>query len=320
MTATWTLDVAPALRELPLEDAPTLLDEHGPVFVLGCPRSATTFLSRCLSGFSGVEEFVGVLAPPRMMHLLGRCSDRDITQQIMLSLRDTFWNAFWRRRYFRTERLTQWLRGNLQLRALLRRPTMEGALLCYKEPFLCFACEVFAEHFPHARFIHIIRDGRDNADSLERCYPDALSDPVLRSELLARNKVSEIGTWEVIDDMCVPWWIPAEYRHRFATLDRYERHVLLWREMTARARRLRTMIPLRYLELRFEDIVDDPVRAGRQVGEFIRRPVTRRVLRRLRRARGQSVAIGRRNQSASRIAAANKIAGSLLEELGYSQS
>ena len=59
---------------LPLEDSPYLLDEHGPLFILGRPRSGTIFLSKCIADIPDVEEFVGVLAPPRIMHLIGYAS------------------------------------------------------------------------------------------------------------------------------------------------------------------------------------------------------------------------------------------------------
>src|SRR5258707_711384 len=81
-----------------------------------------------------------------------------------------------------------------------------------------------------------VRDGRDNADSLERTYPDALSDEVVRSDFLSRNKNAEIGLWERRDGVNVPWWVPPADAAGFGTMSRYERCMLLWREMTRRAR------------------------------------------------------------------------------------
>src|SRR5262249_52261834 len=118
-----------------------------------------------------------------------------------------------------------------------------GALFCYKEPFLCFPAEKFARYFPNARFVHIVRDGRDNADSLERTYPHALSDPVVRNDFLSRNKNSEIGLWEKLDGVNVPWWVAPADAARFGRLSRYERCVLMWREMTRRARVLSRVVP-----------------------------------------------------------------------------
>jgi hypothetical protein len=302
---------------LPLEDSPYRLDDHGPVFILGCPRSGTTFLSHCLAAVGGVEEFVGILCPPRMCHQVA-IEDRPEREAMLLSaIQDVFWSAFWRRRYSRAERAVQVLRGRLSIRAALRSPSVEGSLFCYKEPFLCFAADKFARHFPKAKFVHIVLDGRDNADSLERTYPDALSDSVVRCDFLSRNKNSEIGPWEKIDGVNVPWWVPAEDMPTFGRMSRYERCVLMWREMTVRARELGRLVPERYFEVRYEDLVRDPCGRGQAMVAFLGREYGRRTHRAFTRAFAGSVAISRRNQSAERLRAADAIAGSLLWQLGY---
>lgn len=303
---------------LPIEDSPMALDHFGPIFILGCPRSGTTFLSRCIAAFPDIEEFVGILAPPRIMHFLGECRDDQVAEQVLLSLRDTFWNSFWRRRFYRDERLVQLLRQNIDVSHFLALPKLDGALFCYKEPFLCFAASRFAEHFPNSKFLHIIRDGRDNADSLDRTYPHALSDEVLRSDVLSLNKNSEIGAWTNVDGLNIPNWVPKGETATFASLSKYERNVLMWREMTIRARDLRTQLGGdRYLELRYEDLVSDPVKHGDAIGAFLGREVTPQVVKRLNKAFKNSTGISKRNQDAQKLERTKALAGKLLSELGY---
>jgi len=43
--------------DLSIEDSPYLLDNYNPVFILGCPRSGTTFLSTCIASIPNIEEF-----------------------------------------------------------------------------------------------------------------------------------------------------------------------------------------------------------------------------------------------------------------------
>jgi hypothetical protein len=304
-------------NELPLEDSPFLLDEHGPVFILGCPRSGTTFLSACLAAVRGAEEFVGVLCPPRLCHLIAT-EDRPDREAILLSaVRDVFWNALWHRRYSRAERAVQVLRRRMTLRTALRPPSLDGTLFCYKEPFLCFAANKFAAHFPKAKFIHIVRDGRDNADSLERTFPHALSDSVVTDDFLSGNKNSEIGLWDKLDGVNVPWWVPSADADRFGRLSRYERCVLMWREMTRRARAVGRIVTNRYFELRYEDLVRDPQHWGQKLVTFLGREFDSRVRRAVGKAFAGSVAIARRNQPTERIRDAEAIAGPLLRELGY---
>jgi hypothetical protein len=306
-----------AVHPLPLEDSPYRLDEHGPVFVLGCPRSGTTFLTECLGAVRGVEEFVGILCPARMCHVLATEDRPDREELLFAAVRDVFWTAFWRRRYSRGERVAQFLRKRLWPRASLFSADRQGALFCYKEPFLCFAADKFARYFPRAKFVHIVRDGRDNADSLERTYPDALSDEVVRSDFLSRNKNAEIGLWEKRDGVNVPWWVPAADAAGFGALSRYERCVLLWREMTRRARAVGRLAPDRYYEVRYEDLVRDPDAWAGGLLTFLGRDYDRRARRAFGRADTGSVGIAGRNQLPDRLRQADAIAGPLLRELGY---
>jgi len=306
------------LNELPLEDSPFLLDEHGPIFILGCPRSGTTFLSHVIGLLEDVEEFVGVLVPPRMMHRIGRdmSEGRDV-RELTTCARDVFWQAFWRRRLFFNERLSRAYTNRQPLR-LLRRGTMAGSVFSYKEPFLCFAAKAFAEEFPRARFVHIIRDGRDNADSLERTYPHALSDEVLRDVDLAQNKCSEIGAFRVHEGVCVPWWVEIESERRFIDASRYGRCIWMWREMTSRARALGNVVDsTRYFEIRYDRMVSDPIHEAEGLLGFLGGTLTHDAKRKLRSSFTRSVGIAAQRQPPERLNEAVKIAGDLLEELGY---
>jgi hypothetical protein len=287
------------------------------VFILGCPRSGTTFLSGCLAAVAGVEEFVGVLCPPRVCHLIATEDRPDRLRPLMAGVRDVFWLAYVRRRTSHAERLLAVLRRRLSPLGVFGPGAVAGGLFCYKEPFLCFPADRFAAACPTARCVHIVRDGRDNADSLERAYPDALSDDVVRSDFLTRNKNSEIGPWRRAGGVNVPWWVPADDAGPFGAMSRYERCVLLWREMTARAMALGRIAPDRYIELRYEDLVRDPVGRGRALVEHIGRPFDRPARRAFERAFARSVGVARRNQPAELTRKAADIAGPLLRTLGY---
>ena len=289
-------------EDLPLEDSPYKLDEHGPIFILGCPRSGTTFLSNCIAAISGTEEFVGVLVPPRLLHLIGHPMSNDIRPQLLDSVRDIFWLSFNRRVFERSQRLAQFAKRNLSVREYLSEPALEKRLFCYKEPFLCFSANYFAEAFPNAKFIHIIRDGRDNADSLERRYPNALKDEVLSSEALSQNKVAEIGFWRRINDFNYPWWLPVDEEQPFRAMTKYGRYVRLWREMTERACKLsRQLPPNRYFELQYEEFVQAPLEYGRALGQFLGTSNSALFERKLKQAFKSSIRISSRNQNTDKL-------------------
>lgn len=305
---------------LPLEDSPNRLDQHGPVFILGCPRSGTTFLSKTVGLIDDVEQFIGVLAPARLLHLIGEKQSRgQPVSDVMACVREVFWQSFWRRRYYPSERLIRRLMSRRFLWKLLDSPSLENAIFCYKEPFLCFAATSFADEFPQAKFIHIIRDGRDNADSMERKYPDALADHVLKDPRLAQNKNSEIGPFRQFDNWCIPWWVEQDDQEKFVRASRYARCVWMWREMTERARALRRHAGEdRYLELSYERFVQQPVDEAQRVLDFLERPMSRATRRKLRSAYGSSVGISAERQSAEKRREAQVFAGDLLQRLGYS--
>jgi hypothetical protein len=305
--------------QLPLEDSPYRLDEYGPVFIVGCPRSGTTFLGESIGAIRSIEYFPGVSVPPRVMHLLGHGAAQHADNgQLLRVVRDILWQVLWRRRLATSERLVQWLKGNVDFAGAVNKERMKNVLLCYKEPFLCFAMHDFANHFPNSRFIHILRDGRDNADSLERCYPDALSDRVLNNPLLAENKSSEIGLWRPYEEWCVPWWVAGGAEGSFLSASRYARCVWMWKEMVSRAIDVgQSLGPQRYLELRYESVVTDPEEAGRSVMQFLGVRSAGRFMNRLRKAYRTSVAVSRSHQPIERLEEARTIASSLLSRLQY---
>ena len=306
------------LEKFHLEDRPSCLDDHGPIFILGCPRSGTTFLSECMSGIPGICEFVGLLAPPRLMHVLGRNKGVFGSSEILDVVRDIFWQHFWRGIYTKGDRVKRWLQGKIGLFEMFATPNLEGKFFCYKEPFLCFAVDPFAISFPKSKFIHIIRDGRDNADSMARTYPYALSDEVLTSDFYSLNKNSEIGFWIKEDGFNFPWWVPKNEWAKFREMSKYQRCVRLWVEMTARARSLReTLPPDRYLEIRYEDFVSKPFEIGKKILDFLGSNDSPKFNKNIGKANINSVNIAMKNQGKSEIAKANEIAGELLLKLGY---
>jgi hypothetical protein len=306
---------------LPLEDSPYLLDRHGPIFIVGSPRSGTTFLSSCIASINRVEQFAGVLAPPRLMHLIALRSSqscREDCQHLLNVMRDVFWQAFWRRILFRTERVAQVFARRKSLRWALMRPTLDGRLFCYKEPFLCFAVDEICNYFTAAKIVHIVRDGRDNADSMLRSYPHALCDEVLGDLWLATNKNSEIGIPRAFGKHYVPWWIEAGEEEQFLHCSQYGRCIWMWREMVSRVIACGRQIgPERYLELRYESVVREPLKNAERILNFLKLSASGSLLNRLKRGHSASIGIGRKRQTANALNDAGRIAGPLLDTLGY---
>jgi Sulfotransferase family len=305
--------------KLSLEDSPFLLDEHGPIFIVGCPRSGTTFLEDCIAAARQVEAFTGVLVSPRLLHLVGdRASRGEDVAPLLLAMRDNFWQAFWRRVFFFSERVGEVAARQKPLSNLFQRPHLDGISFCYKEPFLCFAIDQVAQHFPKAKFLHIVRDGRDCADSLERTYTAALSDEVLTDERLAQSKNSEIGVYRRWEKYFMPWWIPTGREAEFISHSTYGRCVWMWKEMVARAANCgHTLGSTRYLELSYNELVSAPREHSQRIVDFLHIGDMPRLVKRMDRALTTSVGINKRRQTQERIDEANQIAGDLFRQFGY---
>jgi hypothetical protein len=308
----------PSNPDLHLEDSPYLLDEHGPVFIVGCPRSGTSFLSKCLGSLDDVEAFSGGLCPPRMCHMLSVETDESRRLELLATIRDSLWFALWQRRCFRSNRLLQFFEGQKGISNVIGKASLDGVLLAYKEPFLCFPLERVVDHFPASKVIHIVRDGRDNADSLMRTYPNALSDRVLSNDFLTLNNNSEIGMWKKgRGGKNVPWWVKPEQEEEFLAASQYERFMMLWCVMTKCVLDVQPRIADRFLEVKYEAFVADPMAWGKRIAEFLGVPEGGRYRSNLRKARTSSVAISKANQPPEVIDRGTTAALPCLRRFGY---
>ncbi|HBL12049.1 MAG TPA: hypothetical protein DD379_11685 [Cyanobacteria bacterium UBA11162] len=306
------------IMDFPLENTSIQLDQHNPLFIYGCPRSGTTFLVNCIAKLDNVEAFTGVLAPARLMHLLGSNRLDPENQNVLLwCMRDIFWKAFWNRRHFPSERLNQVLKGNKYWKEAFNPSPFSEFIFAYKQPFAVFAAKELATHFLGSKFIHIIRDGRDSADSIERKYPHTLSDKVMQNPLFAQQIVSEIGIPHQWQQWYLPWWLPDGTQEEFVKLSQYERYIWLWREMVERGKSISEIGDTRYLEIRYEELVQDPLTTGQIICKFLNTKPNKRFEKNLLKASINSVGIHRKTRSEDDIKQANELAEPLLQSLNY---
>ncbi len=308
-------------RLLHTEDQILRLDAWGPIFVFGAPRSGTTFLTECLARIPGAEAFFGTPYLERWMHLLGSGKlSQDLQEEVLWGIRNALWRTLVHRRTSHGEILRQIFLGRKTWQDLWRRSfgTPPQGVLIYQEPFAAFAAQTLASHFPNAKFLHILRDGRDVADSLDRTYPQALSDAVLRDVQLWRQVGTEIGLarpWK--NGWWVPWWVCEGEEEAFVSASKFGRGVWMWREIVQRAQGLRSALgPQRYLEIRYEDLCRQPEQVGAQILQFVGRNADKRYWKFLRRAHTRSIGLHRR-RSPEELQEAETFAGDLLKALGY---
>ena len=282
--------------------------------VLGAPRSGTTFLMRALDALPDTECVTGNLLPVAIPHLWNRELSEEARETLLgafeKSLRDYLESGAYNAR---AAALAKWAaaRGGL-LRAA--RGERREARLVYKEPFLAFAPDYAYEALPGARLVYLVRDGRDVADSLVRSYD------VFTDEKLVRLDTSEAPIGRLRGDRYVPWWVEEGADEEFLAAVPYVRAIWMWMEMVHRCdeffSRPEVVASGRVLQVRYEELVGDPVGVGSRIVGHLGTDMNRRVKARLREAHAGSVGV-HRGRDRAEIAEAERVAGAELALLGY---
>jgi hypothetical protein len=240
------------------------------VFVVGSPRSGTTFLAGAIGSLPGFID-LGEVAPLKAaVPELAALDQEEAARRLRRIL------------------------------ALARRVGLVGAVRAVEQtPELAHLVDVLPLAYPQAQIVHLVRDGRDVVCSL-------LEKPWLRPD---QTKADDAG---IQYGSYARFWVEPERREEFETVTDVRRAAWAWRRYVAAARAARTPV----LELRYEQIADDPAAVSRALAAHIGAP-TDELAAALRRAHGSSVGRYRRELSEEQLAEVLAEAGGLLRELGY---
>lgn len=272
----------PALRKRPTARAldPRL---HRPVFIIGAPRSGTTFLGTCIGRLPEVSYHF----EPRLTKAAARC------------VYDRSWSERRGSAVFR-----------LSYSTLLLAGLHGGRRFSDKNPENSFLVPFLAETMPDAQFVHILRDGRDAAVS-------HAEQPWLQAASAGKNRHGRGGAlW----GPAARWWVEPDRREEFARVPDIVRSAWCWRRFTEAALDgLATLSPGRWVEMRYESVVTEPMAAADLLGEFLgTSPAGLDELRAgLARARPDSVGRWRKVLGEGQVADVEQEIGPLLAKLGY---
>lgn len=291
---------------------------EGRAIVFGAPRSGTTYLMQVLDTLGEAECVTGNLFPTALLHLAATSQATQETREIAErglrgGLRDYLASSAYSsragslRKWWAASRRPHDLRGALAGRRRER-------VLIYKEPFISFCPEFVWDALPEARFIYLVRDGRDVADSLLRKY-DILSDAKL-----ADVESNETPIVRRSGELVVPWWVESGAEQAFVEADQYVRAMWMWSAMVSRAQdfldRPDVRASGRVLTVRYEDLVADPLGQGSALIDFLGLRMGPRTGRALGDGHQRSLGIYRKRPAAT-IRQAEEIAGEALRRSGY---
>lgn len=258
---------------------------ESPIFIVGAPRSGTTFLGDCL----GEIPEIGYHFEPVLT--------KAATRYVYLGL----WSESFSRWFYRS--VYGWLM-RLHLDADLQ--------FAEKTPQISLIIPFLLKTFPKAKFIHIIRDGRDSALSLSK-------------KPWYRNDMDGSGAKEPDGYPLGPmarFWVEPERVQEYETTNDIHRCIWLWR------RYLETIMDAvpqlssnQYHELRYEDLVTQPAVEAERLLEFlsIHNPDSRHSFLDTVTQKASPKSVGRWQAEFSQksIEQTWQEAGTCLEKLGY---
>lgn len=259
---------------------PSLAD---PVFVIGAPRSGTTFLGDCVGALPGVSyhfEPIATKAAARWVY-------------------EGAWSEWKARLYYRA--VYRWL---------LRIRGDGGKRFSEKTPRNCFLIDFLRRNFPGARFLYIVRDGRDAALSHRKM-------PWLQSASAGSDR------WEPGGYAYGPYprfWVEPDRREEFIRTSDLHRCIWAWRRHNEAALEHFERIPDRILTIPYEGLVRDPDLEGARILDFLEiwTPACReRFHTRVRQASQASIGRWRQELTPSECEIVEQEAGTLLDHFGY---
>ena len=301
-------------------DRYSIIDPVRYTVVLGAPRSGTSLLMGVLDAMPDTECVQGNLLPPSIPQIAAHDLPHPIRDALVsafsMAIQDHLSSGVY---WSRSAAIRKWVAAQDGVREVARtlRGERSAERFIYKEPFFSFAPWYPYEALPEARLVYLVRDGRDVADSLVRTYD------VLTDEKLAALSTNEAPLGRQYDDRYVPWWVEDGTEQDFLSATPFVRAIWMWREMVRRCQAFFSQAEVsssgRVFVVRYEELVREPLVTGTAVAEHIGGPLTRRMTKRLLTAHDRSIGI-HRQRDAGQVRAAERVAGSELASLGYSDA
>ncbi|MEM6812614.1 MAG: sulfotransferase [Pseudomonadota bacterium] len=255
-----------------------------PIFIIGSPRSGTTFLGLCVGELSEVSYHFEPIA----------------TKAAARCIYEEEW-GFQKAKWF--YRLVY---------AWLMRIHADGDLrFADKTPRNCLIIDFLNQAFPKAQFIHIIRDGRDAALSHSK-------KPWMQA---AQAKSSKYEPGGYPYGPYARFWVEPERAAEFESTSDIHRCIWAWRQHTANALEAAIKLPKEhYHELRYEHLVVNPEQEANRILDFlnITDPESRfRFHNAVSKVRPDSVGLWKKELSKEQLKQVDQEAGELLRQLNY---
>lgn len=259
-------------------------DLRYPIFLVGAPRSGTTFLGDSLAQL------------PELSYHFEPVATKAAARYVYRGL----WTQAQAKRFY------------CSVYAWLMRLHCDGDLrFAEKTPRNCFIMDFLASAFPDAQFIQIIRDGRDAALSYSQ-------KPWLQAKSADTNR-REPGGFRF--GPFPRFWVESGRVEEFQQTSDIHRCIWAWRRHTESALMSGQQLPgSRYHELRYESLVCQPQQEGERLLDFLGITAARsrdRFYQSLAKAKSDSVERWKHELLNEQLQQIEQEASKLLHQLGY---
>jgi hypothetical protein len=263
-------------KRLALRPGGTVRERLGPlderlVFVVGSPRSGTTFLAGAIGAVPGFVDLGEVAPLKQAIPELSRLPTAVAAHRLRTIL------------------------------AVARRAGLVGSVRAIEQtPETAFLVDAAVAAFPEARFVHIVRDGRDVVCSL------------LERGWLGAARSGEADDAGLAYGVSPRFWVEPERRDEFSEVSDARRAAWVWRRYVGAVHGA-AHAPF---ELRYEQLVSHPAAVAERLGAYLDAPIEP-LAQALTAAHSSSTGRWRRELTAAQLADVEEEAGSLLRQLRY---
>ncbi|PSN20057.1 sulfotransferase [filamentous cyanobacterium CCP5] len=256
-----------------------------PIFIVGAPRSGTTFLGECLAVIPEISyHFEPVISKAAARYVYEKRWTQKKSAQ------------FYRIVY-------SWLM-RIHFDADLR--------FAEKTPRNCFLIDFLIDTFPDAKFLHIVRDGRDVALSHSK-------KPWFKKSEANSNKREPGG---YLYGPYAQFWVEADRIREFEATSDIHRCIWSWRRFTEEAiNSLSRVSQNQFIEIRYETLLTHQQDTAKKVLDFleISSPKSQTLfLEAANTANPNLIGQWQHELTAAQLCEIEKEAGDLLQKLGYS--
>jgi hypothetical protein len=257
---------------------------HRPIFLIGAPRSGTSFLGRCLASLAELSYHYEPIA----------------TKSAARLVYEGKWHSRSAQFFYR------------QVYSWLMRIHLDGdRRFAEKTPRNCFLIEFLHRTFPDASFIHIIRDGRDAALSYSK-------KPWLQ---MASADSGERESSGYFHGPYARFWVESDRIREFEMTSDIHRCIWAWRRhVEAALTASHSLPPQQYYEIRYEDLATQPRLEAERLLEYIEisEPTSCKSFHEsISHASPNSIGKWRHELTKIELDQIMEEAGSLLRDLGY---